>query len=129
MNGENYLEKFHHLRALSGKLTLELPETLREFGQLHSATLKDGALSRKVKELMALAVSMSSHCEGCIAYHVHDALKAGASRGEVLETIGLVIMMGGGPGLVYGCEALEALNEFETQQKAAFDQEHFYSAE
>jgi alkylhydroperoxidase/carboxymuconolactone decarboxylase family protein YurZ len=61
---------------------------------------------------------VAGHCDGCIAYHVHDALKAGASRKELLETIGVAIMMGGGPALMYGCAALEALDQFEARDKA-----------
>lgn len=48
-----------------------------------------------------------------IAYHVHDALRADATRREVLETIGVAILMGGGPVTVYGAEAFEALDQFE----------------
>jgi len=44
---------------------------------------------------------MAERTDGCIAYHVHDALKAGASRPDILETIGVAIMMGGGPALMY----------------------------
>jgi AhpD family alkylhydroperoxidase len=64
-----------------------------------------------VKELMALAIAICVHCQGCIAYHIHDALDAGATRAQVLETIGVAVMMGGGPALVYGAEALDALDE------------------
>jgi AhpD family alkylhydroperoxidase len=59
-----------------------------------------------------LAVGISAHCDGCVAYDVHDALAAGASRGEIIETIGVAIMMSGGPALVYGCEAREAIDQF-----------------
>jgi alkylhydroperoxidase/carboxymuconolactone decarboxylase family protein YurZ len=52
-------------------------------------------------------------CGGCIAFHVHGALKAGATRQEVLETIGVALMMGGGPASVYAAEAYEALGQFE----------------
>jgi AhpD family alkylhydroperoxidase len=83
------------------------------FGQLHQKATADGALDKKTKELMALAIGIAVHCDGCVAYHVHDALKAGATRPEILEAIGVAIMMGGGPAWIYGCEALEALDQFE----------------
>lgn len=51
-------------------------------------------------------------CDGCIAFHVHDAVKAGASRKEIVETIGVAVLMGGGPSVMYGCEALAALDQF-----------------
>ena len=52
-------------------------------------------------------------CDGCIAFHVHDSLDAGATTAEISETIGVAVMMGGGPALVYGCEALEAVEQFQ----------------
>ena len=76
--------------------------------------MSDGALPPKIKELMALAIAVAIHCEGCIAYHVHDALYAGATREEIVETIGVAVMMGGGPAAVYGAEALEAVAQFES---------------
>lgn len=88
------------------------PEAMDAFGKLHRAARAPGVLDAKVKELMALAISITVRCDGCIAYHVHDAVEAGASRDEVLETIGVAIQMGGGPSVVYGTEALTAFDQF-----------------
>ena len=115
----NYPEQFDHLQRLVAKLMMEAPGTLAGFRHLHKESQAEGALSTKTKELMALAISIAGHCDSCIAYHVHDSLKAGASRKEILETIGVAIMMGGGPALMYGCDALEALNQFEAKGKMA----------
>jgi AhpD family alkylhydroperoxidase len=109
----SYPEHLQHLRGLSRRLAKELPGPVSAFGQLHDRALADGALDRKTKELIALAIAITSRCQGCVAYHVHDALHAGATRAEVLETVGVALMMGGGPAAVYGCEALEALDQFE----------------
>ena len=108
-----YPEYYQHLRKLNGKLTKEIRGTMSGFGQLYAATTADGALSAKVKQLMALSIAVTVRCDGCIAYHVHDALRAGATRPEIMEAIGVAVMMGGGPAMVYGCEALEALEQFE----------------
>ncbi|KJF22658.1 MULTISPECIES: carboxymuconolactone decarboxylase family protein [Rhodococcus] len=108
----NYPEMYERLRTLMGQLGREAPAAMGAFGSLHMASTADGALPRKTKELMALAIGIAAHCDGCIAYHVHDALKAEASRAEVMETIGIAVMMGGGPSVVYGCEALEAVEQF-----------------
>jgi AhpD family alkylhydroperoxidase len=113
MNGKAYPEFYDHLRGLMAKLAKEAPGPLGAFGQLHHKSLSDGALSTKVKELMCLAIGIGVHCDGCIAYHVHDALKAGASRQEVIEAIAVAVMMGGGPASVYGALAMEALDQFE----------------
>jgi AhpD family alkylhydroperoxidase len=62
--------------------------------------------------MMALAISIVVGCEGCIAYHVHDAVEAGATRAELLEAVGVGLMMGGGPGSIYATHALEAVDQF-----------------
>ena len=72
-------------------------------------------LTPKFKELIALSIAVAMYCESCIAFHVHDALKAGASRGEILEALGVAIMMGGEPAAMYACDAFEALGQFESQ--------------
>ncbi|MBK8616698.1 MAG: carboxymuconolactone decarboxylase family protein [Anaerolineales bacterium] len=85
------------------------------FGELHKQSMMDGVLSAKVKELIALAIAITVRCDGCIAYHVHDALHAGATRPEIVESIGVAVMMGGGPSTIYGSEALLALDQFEKE--------------
>lgn len=109
---ETYPEKYKRLQGLALKLYGDSPGPMKGFNLLHTESLKDGALPKKIKELMALAISITTHCDGCIAYHVHDSLHEGASSEEILETIGVALMMGGGPALIYGCEALEALKQF-----------------
>ncbi len=109
----NYPEYLAELQKLAGKLGKDLPGPLSGFSALHKSALADGALSKKFKELIALAIGIAARCGGCIAYHTHDALKAGASRQEILEAIGVAILMGGGPAMIYGCEAQAALDQFE----------------
>jgi len=92
----------------------ELPGPLAGFASLHKAAMTRGTLSPKLKELIALGIAVATHCEDCIAYHVHDALKAGASREELVEALGVAILMGGGPAAMYACHALEALDQFAT---------------
>ena len=112
----NHTDSYKKLRNLSAKLIAEIPETMAGFGELHAAAVGKGALDNKTKELIALSIGIALRCNGCIAFHVHDALDAGANRQEVLETIGVAILMGGSPSMVYGCEALEALDQFELDQ-------------
>ncbi len=113
---KRYPEYYDHLRHLMNKLGERLPLTMTAFGQLQQKTVEDGSLSAKVKELIALGISVSVRCDGCISYHVHDALEAGASRQEIAETVGVAILMGGEPSVMYGCEAMEALEQFETTE-------------
>ena len=112
---KQYPEYYDQLNKLMNTLGKEIPDTMASFGQLHKQAITEGALSAKTKELIALAIAITVRCDGCIAYHVHDALLAGATRPEIAETIGVAILMGGGPSTIYGSQALEALDQFESE--------------
>jgi len=108
----DFVELHQHLQDRLGQLGSELPGPMSGFSRLHKKSVEAGALEAKTKELMALAISIAVHCEGCIAYHTHDAVQAGATRAELLETIGVAIMMGGGPASVYAVHAMDAIDQF-----------------
>ena len=108
----NYIEYRQHLEERLIQLGQELPGPMSGFARLHKKAVEDGALSGKIKELMALAISIAVGCEGCIAYHVHDAVAAGATRQELMETIGVGLLMGGGPGSIYAAHAMDAIEQF-----------------
>ena len=90
--------------GLMEELGRAIPKTMAGYNRVHHAAVADGALSLKVKELMALAIGITVRCDGCIAYHVNE---------EIVETIGVAIMMGGGPSVMYGTEALAAYDELQ----------------
>ncbi len=96
--------------------TRELREHVGEvyvgFAHMHRAAFAAGALSTKMKELIALAIAIHDHCDGCIASHARGAARAGATPEEVAETIGVNIQMGGGPATIYGPRAWQAYKEF-----------------
>jgi AhpD family alkylhydroperoxidase len=108
-----YPQRHAELQSLLGKLGKELPGPVSDFARLHRNAIAQGAIASKMKELIALGIAIAIRCEDCIAYHVHDALHAGATHQEVLETIGVAVMMGGGPASMYGSRAYEALQQFE----------------
>ncbi len=112
----DYIKRNNRLNELAGQMAKEIPDVMGAFTKLHLAAIKDNALSKKVKELIALGIGITVRCDGCIASHIHDALKAGASREEIMETIGVAMLMGGGPSMVYGSEAMEALNQFQGRE-------------
>jgi AhpD family alkylhydroperoxidase len=89
------------------------PKMMAAFSKVHHEGAKDGALTSKWKELIALGISIHAKCEGCISMHVNDAIHLGANREEIVETIGTAIYMGGGPSVVHGAKALEAFDQFE----------------
>ena len=108
----DYVALHQRLEERLAQLGKEIPLPMGGFARLHKKALEDGALSGRVKELMALSISIVLGCEGCIAYHTHGAVQAGAGRQELLETIAVGVMMGGGPGSIYAAHALEAAEQF-----------------
>jgi AhpD family alkylhydroperoxidase len=90
-----------------------IPDTVTAFGSLSKAAQTPGTLDKKTKELLALAISVATHCEGCVAYHARGAKRTGASRQEIAEALGVAIQMGGGPSMNYAADALRAFDQFQ----------------
>lgn len=88
------------------------PEVMKGFSEIAQAALKTKALDTKTKELIALAISVAIRCDDCIAFHAKAAVGQGASREEVLETLGMAIYMGAGPAVMYASHALQAFDQF-----------------
>lgn len=108
----NHIETYKDLQKSFTKLAKNCPDVINSFGGLHKEATKDGALSLKTKELIALGIAIVVRCSGCIDSHVHSAIAAGATREEIAETVGVAILMGGGPSTVYGSQAIEAMEQF-----------------
>ena len=84
------------------------PDAMAGFGQLARASMTDGAISAKNKELIALAIGITQRCSGCIGFHVKALHKLGCSRAELEEMLAVCVYMGGGPALMYAAEAIKA---------------------
>jgi AhpD family alkylhydroperoxidase len=100
------------LREPARALRRAIPEVYEGYRRLHEATFAPGALDRKTKELIALAIAVTRECDGCIASHARGAARGGATVGEVAEALGVAIAMNGGPGTVYGPRAFAAFLEY-----------------
>jgi len=112
-NEANYSDLNKESRTLMQTLGKNQPELMKSFQGLHHAAIQSKALDAKTKELIALAIGINAHCQRCIGLHVEAALKEGASADEIRETIAVTTMMGGGPSLMYGLDALKALDELQ----------------
>ncbi len=108
----DYAELRNEVLKGMGALSKDIPEVMKGFSKLHGAGVGGGALSQAVKELISVGIAIAVRCEGCIACHVHDALAEGATPEQVKETIGVAVVMGGGPSVVYGAIANKALEQF-----------------
>lgn len=84
------------------------PDAMAGFGQLARASMTDGAVSAKHKELIALAIGITQRCSGCIGFHVKALHKLGCTRAELEEMLAVCVYMGGGPALMYAAEAIKA---------------------
>jgi AhpD family alkylhydroperoxidase len=105
----DYKEHLKHYRENSRRLREEIPEAMSGFARLHGGAMSAGVLDVRTKELVALGMAITSQCTGCIAAHVDAAFRAGATRAELFEVIGVAMLMGGGPATYYGGEAYEAI--------------------
>jgi AhpD family alkylhydroperoxidase len=95
-----------------GTLRKTLPDAMQGFSALHNGAMKGGALSELDKELLALAIGVAQHCDGCIGFHVKALIRLGVTREQLMETLGVCVYMGGGPTLMYAAEAVRAYEEF-----------------
>ena len=112
---KDYPKHHKEIQAGMANISKDIPETMKAFQKLHLAAASDGVLDAKTKELIALAIAVNVRCDGCIAFHVNDALKSGATRDEIMETLGVAILMGGGPSVMYAVEAVQAMEQFQAE--------------
>ena len=106
------------LSAAIKEVRLGAPDVMKAFSAMASSATSAGALDTKTKELLALGIAVAIRCDGCIAFHAEAAVKHGASRDEVMETMGMALYMGAGPSLMYAAQAVEAFDQFATKQEA-----------
>jgi AhpD family alkylhydroperoxidase len=104
--------QFDEAMHTMGTLKEQAPDLMGGFGHLHEAVSKDGALSGKMKEAIALGIAIKAQCVDCIAFHTKMCVKAGYSKEEILEIGSVAVLMGGGPALMYMHYVLEALEQY-----------------
>jgi len=95
-------------------LRQQVPDVLKGFSDMSAAATKEGALDKKTKELIALALGVAAKCDGCIGFHTQALSRLGASKQEVAEALGMAVYMGGGPSLMYAAEAIAAFEQTQT---------------
>ncbi|TPG08264.1 carboxymuconolactone decarboxylase family protein [Rhodanobacter glycinis] len=90
-----------------GKLS---PDTLKGYQTLSGAGEKTGHLDAKTRELISLAVAVTTRCDGCITVHTGEALKHGATREEIAEALGVAVAMNAGAAIVFSARVMDAVN-------------------
>ena len=108
----SYKEKTAAIRTELRAFNTLNPETAKGFQALSVGAMTDGALDKKQREFVALAIAVTQRCEPCVNLHVEALMKAGASREELGAVLAMCVQMGGGPALMYAAHALAAWDEF-----------------
>lgn len=104
--------KLGEIQDLMEKLGKENPKEMGAYGQFIQSVLHESHISLKTKELIAVALSVSSQCDWCIPYHARMALKAGATKEEIMDAGMVAVLMNGSPALMHLIPLLKAVEEF-----------------
>lgn len=118
------MESMHNIREELRQPALDLhaliPDVMAAHANLSRAAMTEGELSVATKELLALVIAVTRECDGCIVAHARAALRAGVTRQQIAESMGVAISMNGGPGTVWGPRALRVYDEaVEARQSQA----------
>lgn len=109
---KDYIEITREISSGIKTLRKDIPDVMQGFSALAGAATKDGALTKKMKELVALGIAISTRCDGCIGFHTEALIKLGTTKAEFEEVLGLAVYMGGGPSLMYAGDAMTAWAQF-----------------
>ena len=91
-----------------GDLARHSPDVVRGLTTIDGSAAKTGHLAPKVHELIALAVAVTTRCDGCIAVHTRNAVDHGATRAEISEALGVAIVLNAGAALTYSARVIDA---------------------
>lgn len=108
---ESQIEVNKERLRLFEKFNRELPDLMAPESAKWEVVYKDGALSCKVKRLMALGIALRARTVNCIIAQTMRALEAGATKDEILETISVNVAMSGTTGIAESLRVLKLLEE------------------
>jgi len=108
---ESQIELNKERSKLLDKFREALPELAVPQSAVGEVVYKDGVLSGKVKRLMAIAIALKVGCTNCILGQTMRALDAGATKDEILETLSVVVAMGGTTGTGESLRVIKLLDE------------------
>lgn len=93
-----------------------IPEVAKGFGALSKAAKEAQVLDVKTLEFVALGIAIADRCEACIGFHIEALAKAGGTREELGDVLGMAVQMGGGPSLMYAAKALTAWDDLACEK-------------
>lgn len=104
----NWNEYKKELQSGIGEIAQLSPDIVRGYQVLAGAGQKTGHLDAKTRELISLAVAVTTRCDGCITFHTDAAIKNGATKEEITEALGVAIDLNAGAALVYSARVMDA---------------------
>ncbi|MDD3677119.1 MAG: carboxymuconolactone decarboxylase family protein [Thauera propionica] len=119
MSSKSFVQITTDVSKALATLRKETPETMQGFSAMAKGALQDGVLSELQKELIALAIAVTQRCDACVGFHIKALIRLGASREQIMETLGVCTYMGGGPALMYAAEAVRAYEELAPKTTTA----------
>jgi AhpD family alkylhydroperoxidase len=102
-----------------GELMKLSPDTVRGYQTLGAANSNESKLGEKTRQLISLACAITTRCDGCIVVHTEAALKAGATKEEIAEALGVAVSMNAGAALIYSTRVLDAVAAKSGQTRSA----------
>ncbi|MGD9386778.1 MAG: carboxymuconolactone decarboxylase family protein [Gammaproteobacteria bacterium] len=111
MTDQTYASMRRRITKANAGLRNGQPDIFTGFNLMHQQAMCEGVLEPKTKELVAVALSVASRCDPCIAFHVPAAMRLGATREEIMEILSVTVLMGGGPSLMYAAHVMEVVEE------------------
>lgn len=112
MSGKSFVQITSDVSGALDAMRAEVPDSMKGFSELARASMRAGSIDGLHKELIALAIGVSSRCDACIGFHVKALIRLGMTREQLMETLAICTYMGGGPALMYAAEAVRAYDEF-----------------
>ena len=103
-------EFFKEFMKANQKVAKHIPDTIKSFMGLHDSVIRDGALGKKQKELIAVGIAVATRCKPCIYLHTQAAVQAGAAAAEILEAASVSVLMGGGPSFTHVQEIIRVFD-------------------
>ena len=98
------------IKAAVKEMSAVSPDIVEAYAGLHHANSKSTHIDKKTRELIALAVSVTLRCDGCINAHTDAAVKAGATKEEITEALSVAIMVNAGAAMAYSAHAVDAFD-------------------
>jgi len=112
--GNEIKELFDKFKNDSAKMKEQIPDAVNGFAGLFGKVMKDGALSLREKELVALGIGVAQRCTPCIAAHTKKCLEAGATKEQILEAASVAVVMNGGPAYMHIPVIIDTLEALES---------------